>query len=92
VDIEGTILSSDGQIRSEAITYAATRAGGGPITVWTGGNIYELTKQLRKAGILYKIVSKETMRGAAVRVVIDDQPEAAFKEQYGIEYQEYIQV
>lgn len=92
IDIEGTILTADGQIRREALALTQARAAGGPITVWTGGNVYELSKQLRKAGILYKIVSKETMRGAAVRLVIDDQTEAAFKEQYGIEYQEYIQV
>jgi len=60
--------------------------------VWTGGDAYKLSEQLRKAGILYKIVSKETMRGATVRVVIDDQPEATFKSERGIDYEEYIQV
>jgi hypothetical protein len=92
IDVEGTILTADGQIRYEAIALAQSRAGSGPITIWTGGNTYELSKQLRKAGILHKIVSKETMRGAAVRLVIDDQPEEAFKSQYGIDYEEYIQV
>lgn len=92
IDIEGTILAADGQIRREVLALAQARAAGGPITVWTGGNTYQLSQQLRKAGILYKIVSKETMRGAAVRLVIDDQPEEAFKSQYGIDYEEYIQV
>lgn len=92
IDVEGTILTADGQIRREALALAQARAAGGPITVWTGGNTYELSQQLRRAGILYKIVSKETMRGATVRLVIDDQPEEAFKSQYGIDYGEYIQV
>lgn len=92
IDVEGTILTADGQIRSDVITLAEAKAAGGPITVWTGGNVYELSEKLRKTGILYKIVSKETMRGTSVRLVIDNEPEADFKEKYGIEYQEYIQV
>ncbi len=92
IDVEGTILTTDGQIRSEVITMAEEKADGGPITVWTGGDIHILSQQLRKAGILYKIISKEMMRGATVRVVIDDQPEVAFKSEYGIDCEEYIQV
>lgn len=92
VDVEGTILTSDGQIRTEVIALAEEKAKGGPITVWTGGDIHKLSEQLRKAGVLYKIVSKEMMRGAAVRVVIDDQPEATFKSERGIDYEEYIEV
>ncbi len=92
VDVEGTLLTSDGQIRSEVLALAEEKANGGPITVWTGGNIYDLTKQLRDAGVLHKIASKHTMKGATVRVVIDDQPEDAFKSDYGVSYGEYIQV
>lgn len=92
IDVEGTILTADDQIRSEVIKLAEEKAKGGPITVWTGGNIGPLSAQLRKAGVLYKIVSKETMRGATVRVVIDDQTEATFKRDYGIDFGEYLQV
>ncbi len=92
VDVEGTILAADGQIRHEVLALAEEKAQGGPITVWTGGDLYNLSHQLRKAGILYKIVSKETMRGATVRVVIDDQLEATFKSECGVGYEEYIQV
>lgn len=92
IDVEGTLLTVDGQIRSEVLALAQERARGGPITVWTGGDFHKLSQQLLKAGVLYKIVSKETMRGAKVRVVIDDQPEEAFKSQYGVDYEEYIQV
>lgn len=92
IDVEGTILTADGQIRSEVLALAEEKAQGGPITVWTGGDLYKLSEQLLKAGVIYKIVSKETMRGAAVRVVIDDQPEATFKSEHGIDYEEYIQV
>lgn len=92
IDVEGTILTADGQIRSEVLALAKEKAQGGPITVWTGGDLYKLSKQLLSAGVLYKIVSKETMRGAAVRVVIDDQPEAIFKSEREIDYEEYIQV
>ncbi len=92
IDVEGTILTADGQIRSEVIALAEEKARGGPITVWTGGDVSTLSAQLRKAGILYKIVSKETMCGAAVQVVIDNQPEATFKSEYGVDYGEYIQV
>jgi hypothetical protein len=92
VDVEGTILTTDGQIRPEVIALAEQKAQGGPITVWTGGDTHKLSQQLRNAGILYKITSKETMRGATVRVVIDDQPEDAFKSDYGIGYEEYVQI
>lgn len=92
VDVEGTLLTADGEIRSNVLALAQARSQGGPITVWTGGDLHKLSEQLLKAGILYKIVSKETMRGAKVRVVIDDQPEEAFKSQYGVDYDEYIQV
>ncbi len=92
VDIEGTLLTPDGEIRSEVLALAQEKAQGGPITVWTGGNIHKLTRQLRSAGILYKIASKETMRGAAVAVVIDNEPAEKFVADYGVEFEEYIQV
>jgi hypothetical protein len=92
VDIEGTIMTTDGQIRSEVIALAEQKARGGPITIWTGGNTYKLSEQLRKAGILYKIASKETMRGSSVRVVIDNEPAEKFVADYGIEFEEYVQV
>ncbi len=92
VDVEGTLLTSDGQIRSEVLALAQEKANGGPITVWTGGNVHVLTKQLRGAGVLHKIASKHTMKGATVRVVIDDQPEDTFKSDYGVGYEEYVQV
>jgi hypothetical protein len=92
VDVEGTILTTDGQIRSEVIALAEQKAQGGPITIWTGGNTYKLSEQLRKAGVLYKIASKETMRGASVRVVIDNEPAEKFVADYGIEFEEYVQV
>lgn len=92
IDIEGTILDSNGNVRHEVLTLAQQKANGGPITVWTGGDVESLSKQLRKAGILWKIISKQTMRGASVRMIIDDQPEASFRSGYGVGYQEYIQV
>lgn len=92
IDVEGTILTADGQIRSEIIALAEKKAQSGPITVWTGGDTRKLSEQLRKAGILYKIVSKETMRGAAVGVVIDNEPQEKFSADYEIEFEEYFQV
>lgn len=92
IDVEDTILTSDGQIRSEVLALAEEKAEGGPITVWTGGDVYKLSKQLLKAGVLYKIISKDTMRGATVRVVIDNQPEATFKSECEVDYEEYVQV
>lgn len=92
VDVEGTILDSNGNIRHEVLTLAQEKAGGRPITVWTGGDVESLSKQLRKAGIFWKIISKQTMRGASVQVVIDDQSEDIFRSTYRVEYQEYIQV
>jgi hypothetical protein len=92
VDVEGTILTTDGQIRAEVITLAEQKAQGGPITIWTGGDTYKLSGQLRKAGVLYKIVSKEMMRGATVRVVIDNEPVEKFAADYGIEFDEYVQI
>jgi len=92
VDVEGTLLTSDGQLRPEVLALVKEKANGGPITIWTGGDVHALSKQLHKAGVFYKITSKSTMKGATVRVVIDDQPEATFKSDYGIGHEEYIQV
>ena len=92
VDVEGTLLNADGQLRADVLALAEEKANGGPITVWTGGDVYKLTAQIRAAGVAYKITSKQAMRGATVRVVIDDQPELAFRNNHGINYGEYVQL
>ncbi len=92
VDIEGTILGPDGKVRPEVLALAEEKANGGPIAIWTGGDVDALTQQLRDAGVRYKILSKDTMKGATVRVVIDDQSEEIFKNDYGVGYQEYVRV
>lgn len=92
IDVEGTILTSDGQVHHEVLVLAEEKANGGPITVWTGGDVYRLSERLRKAGVLYKIVPKSLMEGAKVRVIIDDILESAFQREHGVGCDEYIQV
>lgn len=92
VDVEGTLIASDGSFRSEVLTLAEEKANGGPITIWTGGDVSALTTQLRHNDVFYKVVSKHAMRGATVRVVIDDLTPDQFKDDYGIGCQEYIRV
>jgi hypothetical protein len=92
VDVEGTILDPEGQVRSDVLALAQEKASGGPITVWTGGDVQSLSKQLWRAGILYKVVSKQAMRGASVRIAIDDQAEVDFNKAYGVGCEEYVQV
>lgn len=92
VDVEGTLLDADGNLREAVIALVLAKANGGPITVWTGGDVELLTTKLRDVGVYWKIVSKYAMRGTAVQVIIDDQPEAVFVSEYGITCQEYIQV
>lgn len=92
VDVEGTLLDAEGNLRESVIAFVLEKANGGPITVWTGGDVELLTSKLRSVGVYWKIVSKHAMRNATVRVIIDDQPEVVFVNEYGIACQEYIQV
>lgn len=92
VDIEDTLFTSDGKFHPEIIALAEEIASGGPVTLWTGGNIHDLTKKVRDAGVLYKIVSKHVMRGANVRTVIDNLPAPVFQDVVGVGYKEYIQI
>ncbi len=92
VDVEGTLLTTEGRLRPEVLTLAEEKANGGPITIWTGGEIFSLTRQLREAGAPYKIAAKDVMKSTTVRVVIDDTPQEDFESTYGIRCQEYVKV
>lgn len=97
VDMEGTLFDGDGNFRPEILSLAEEKANSGPITIWTGGNINgalvrERKKRLYRESVCYKIIAKQTLSGAGVKVVIDDMPEWEFQATYSIRYEEYIQV
>jgi hypothetical protein len=92
VDVEGTLFDSNGVFRPDVLARAVTEANGQPITIWTGGDLVAVRKMLRDARVPYKLVPKELMAGATVGNVIDDMPEAEFRETYGIHYGHYTQI
>ena len=94
IDVEGTLFVGDGAFRESTLARARERASleSRPITVWTGGDMETARKMIRAAGIPYKLVSKQILRGAAVGVVFDDMPREAFSKEYGVSCTDYEQV
>ncbi len=92
VDIEGTLFTPEGVLRTEVLETVKAYETTNPITVWTGGDIEKLDKLLRRNNILWKVLPKEALRGATVEIIIDDLPQTEFFEQYGVNCATYIQV
>lgn len=92
-DIEDTLLSSDrSAVKSVVLTALeiAEKEHKKPITLWTGGDVEEMTRLLFQFGIKqYPVVSKGVFRGCQVEIAFDDMPYNEFKMQYGIEVKDF---
>lgn len=91
VDVEDTLVQ-DGVINAELVERMKVASKERPITIWTGGDMKQIEKLLRDAGISFKLASKHWLRGAKVAKAIDNMPQAEFLETYGIEAGEYEQI
>ena len=91
-DMEGTLIvndSANAEIVRKLEEYAKTR----PVTIWTGGELREIYKLLRKNGITkLPLVSKYDFEGCIVETMIDDlEPEKTLA-LYKIKAKEYVKV
>ncbi len=92
IDVQGTLLNSDGTLNQAILTKARKWAVNRPITIWTDGDLQDLTPCLRALGIEWKIVSKFDFAGAEVEEVIDDFTAKEFLATYNIVARQYTQV
>lgn len=92
VDVQGTLLASDGTLNGEVVKQTEELAAGRPITVWTDADLKAIVPQLRKLGIEWKIISKFEMAGAEVDEVIDDLTPEEFEQQYRIQFRRYHKI
>jgi hypothetical protein len=91
VDVEGTLIQ-DNQFNVDLVAHIEKKAVLRPITIWTGGDLKEIAKQIRAHGLRWKLVSKHWMRSAAVACAYDDEPEAEFMTKYSVTVGEYVQI
>jgi len=91
VDVEDTLFRGD-ELNAELVAMLEQEAKFRPVTIWTGGDLKELSKKLRAAGLRWKLASKHWMRGASVARAYDDEPRADFVAKYGVTAGEYIQI
>jgi hypothetical protein len=92
IDVEGTLFGKDGHFRPAVLADAVAQANGNPITIWTAGDLLVMRNALRTSGVPYKLIPKQLLAGATVGTVVDDLPEAEFRERYGVNYDRYVQV
>lgn len=92
VDVEGTLFDYNGTFQPTVLENAIAQAHGQPITIWTDGDMNATRKILREHRVPYKLVSKQALAGATVDSVIDNLPEAEFREAYNVRYNHYTQV
>lgn len=94
VDVEGTLFDQAGVLRAvvlQAVTAFAEERNR-PVTVWTGGSTEDAMKRIRAAGILWKLAAKTSLRGAKVYTIFDDLTEQDFRQQYGVNCEQYLQM
>jgi hypothetical protein len=93
LDVEGTLFTDEGVLREDILNLAQSQAAveKRPITIWTGGDIEKIRPMVRKAGIAYKLVHKQVLRGATVGHVIDDMAQDEFSNTYQIGWSEAYQ-
>lgn len=90
-DVEGALVQN-GQVNQELKAELETKSQEKPITIWTDGDIKELSPVLRQAGIIWKIVPKCEFAGARVTEAYDDLSPEEFKGKTNIEVLDYHQV
>ncbi len=91
-DLEGCLLKDDGVNEEVRSTLEAYEQKGQPITLWTGGDLKELSKKARMARLPWKMVSKRALVGSKVEIVLDDEPKENFLRKYRIECREFSQI
>jgi hypothetical protein len=67
-------------------------AQGKQITIWTDGDLEELTQKLRSLGVQYPIKSKFDFGGANAEIVIDNDDQNTFFAKTRIFPKEFIKV
>lgn len=91
-DAEGTLFTDSGEINPEVRQVLDEASLHRPVTIWTGGDLGAVGKAVRKAGISYKVLPKQLLRGAQVATAYDDLPQEEFFRQYGVRVMDYHQI
>lgn len=91
-DIEGTLLK-DGNINQAVLEMLQKYAEEGKtITVWTDGDVNELSSKLKELGIPYPVKSKFDFAGAIAEIVLDDMDELTFTARSKICAEKFIRI
>ncbi len=91
-DIEGTLLQG-GSINQNVLDMLRQYANDGmAITVWTDGDVKELSSKLQKLGVMYAVKSKFDFAGAIAEIVLDDMDEFSFTARTKIYAETFIRV
>lgn len=91
-DAEGTLITASGEINPDVRQILDEAAPHRPITIWTGGDLKAVEQKVRKAGIPYKVLPKQLLRGAQVAEAYDDMTQEDFFQQYGVVVVQYHQI
>lgn len=91
-DVEGTLLDPETDcLNMELLKKLERISKEKPVTIWTGGDFEEITKELVGRGINKIVISKNWLTGSKVETVIDDMNESDFEEVYGIQAENFFQ-
>jgi hypothetical protein len=90
VDVEGTLIDVEGNIRKDVVQKVKDLSQGRPVTIWTGGDIQVIGKMIRKLGLEWKLASKYSLSGATVYAIIDDLDQGEFAKTYNVDCDVYI--
>ncbi len=88
-DMDGTLFINsepNRDVLQKLEEYAKTK----PVSLWTGGDIKEAEKLLRKEKITYPLLSKYDFEGCRIEIAIDDYSQDQFEREYRITAEEYI--
>jgi len=91
-DVEDTLLVKDGVNQKVLQILNEYADKGQPVTLWTGGDVEAIVKQLRKHGIVWKLVSKYDFEGATVETAIDNESQDDFEGKYRIKPEQFVQI
>jgi len=91
-DVEGTLMVN-GELNNNVLNKLKEyEAQGKQITIWTDGDLEELTQKLRSLGVQYPIKSKFDFGGANAEIVIDNDDQNTFFAKTRIFPKEFIKV
>ena len=85
VDFQGTLVV-DGKLNKEVLDLVDRIKGDKPVCVITDGNLDDVSKELKRLGLEYPLMSKFELKGATLKIVIDRdfESQAEFQKEYGI--------